>query len=110
MKNSIGWPILCAESDKNDSNTHCYIGKEDSFGVRKVLSDDRVHIDNIHFFLSGKTGQSITSLSEEWKATIILSLGIEKKTWINSDIIKNTHMLIETTISEKVYKKTVNSL
>lgn len=45
-------PVLCAESEKNNPNIHCYIGKEDSTGTRKALSDDRVRIENIRFFLS----------------------------------------------------------
>lgn len=110
MKNSMSGPILCTESEKNNPNIHCYIWKEDSTGTRKALSDDRVNIENIRFFLSWETGSSISSLSEEWKVTIVLSLWIEKKTWMSSDIIKNTHMFIETTISEKVYKKNMNSL
>ncbi|MDD5376853.1 MAG: type II secretion system protein [Candidatus Gracilibacteria bacterium] len=105
MKDSLNGPILCNEEDQKDPKVHCYVGKEDSTGYRKAISDNRVRIDNIRFFLSGNTGDSITNLSQEGKATIVLSLGIEQKTGVSSDVAKNAHALIETTISEKVYKK-----
>lgn len=105
MKDSLSGPIICTESDQKNPNIHCYIGKEDSLNQRKPISDDRVRIENIRFFLSGDTGESLTNFSQEGKVTIVLSLWIENKTWVNSEIAKNTHMLIETTISEKVYKK-----
>lgn len=110
MKDSLSGPILCSEIDQKDPKIHCYIGKEDSLNQRKAISDDRVRIENLHFFLSGNTGESITNLSQEWKATITLSLGIENRVWMSSEIVKNTRMLIETTISEKVYKQNSNPI
>jgi len=106
MKDSISGPILCSEMDQKDMKIHCYIGKENSSGIRKAISNESVRIENIRFFLSGNTGESsVTNLSQEWKATIVFSLGIENKVGVSSEIAKNTHMSIETTISEKVYKK-----
>ncbi|NCP76636.1 hypothetical protein GW830_00615 [bacterium] len=106
MKDSVSGPILCSETDQKDMKIHCYIGKEDISGNRKAVSDDRVRIENIRFFLSGNTGESsVTNLSQEGKVTIVLSLGIENKAGVSSEIAKNSHMSIETTISEKVYKK-----
>lgn len=83
----------------------CYMGMEDSTGKRKALSDDRVSVENIRFFISGNPTTSITNLSQEGKVTIVLSLQISNKSGVNSDIAKNTHMNIETTISEKIYKQ-----
>ena len=39
------------------------------------------------------------------KATIVLSLGIENNNGLSSELIKGSQMHIETTISEKIYKK-----
>lgn len=65
MKDSLGGPIMCTESDQKDPKIHCYIGKEDSASRRKAISDDRVRIESVRFFLSGNTGDSITNLSQE---------------------------------------------
>ncbi|MDD5197844.1 MAG: type II secretion system protein [Candidatus Gracilibacteria bacterium] len=109
MKDSLSGPVLCTDADQKDPNIHCYIGKEDSLNRRKSISDDRVRIESVRFFLSGDTGESLTNLSQEGKVTIVLSLGIENKVGISSEIAKNTHMLMETTISEKAYKKNITS-
>lgn len=109
-KNNLGTIVQCDTTDIKNPLIHCYIGKEDNLNQRKAISDDRVRIENLHFFLSGNTGESLTNLSQEWKATITLSLGIENKVWMSSEIVKSTHMLIETTISEKVYKQNSNSI
>lgn len=105
-----GMPVLCSEADQRNLAVHCYIGKEDSMSHRKAISDDRVRIENIRFFLSGNIGDSLTNLSQEWKVTIVLSLGIEIKSWVSSEVAKNSHMLIETTISEKAYKQNNTAL
>ncbi len=81
------------------------MGIEDIFNTRKALSDNRVSVENIRFFISGNPSTSITNLSQEGKVTIILSLRISNNAGIHSEIAKNTHMSIETTISEKIYKQ-----
>lgn len=105
MKDGIWWPTLCSPEDEKNLRIHCYIGKEDASGKRKAISDERVRIENARFFLSWDAGTSITNLSQEGKVTIVLSVWIEPKAWINSEIAKNTRMNIQTTISEKAYKK-----
>ena len=105
IKDGIGGATICTEAEQKDLKIHCYMGKEDVSGNRKALSDDRVRIEHLHFFISGDTGTSLTNNSQEWKVTINIKIGIEKKVGITSEIAKNTHMLIQTTISEKVYKK-----
>lgn len=105
MKNTLGGPIICNNTDQTNISTQCYMGMEDNIGNRKALSDGRVSIENIRFFISGNPSTSITNLSQEGKVTIILSLRISTKAWVNSEIAKITHMNIETTISEKIYKQ-----
>ena len=65
MREGFSGPVLCNETDQKDLNIHCYMGKEDSAGRRTALSDDRVRIESVRFFLSGNTGDSITNLSQE---------------------------------------------
>jgi hypothetical protein len=66
MKNDTsGPPVICNEADQNNPLIHCFVGKEDSLGNRKAISDERVRIENIHFFLSGTPTTSITNLSQE---------------------------------------------
>lgn len=64
MKDAMSGPILCSEIDQKDPNIHCYIGKTDGIDFKKI-SDDRVRIENLHFFLSGNAGESLTNLSQE---------------------------------------------
>jgi hypothetical protein len=81
------------------------MGIEDIFNTRKALSDNRVSVENIRFFISGNPNASITNLSQEGKVTIIISLRISTKAGISSEIAKSAHMSVETTISEKIYKQ-----
>lgn len=105
MTDRGSWPTICNEIEQKDPLIHCYIGKEDITGTRKAISDERVRIENIRFFLSGNTGESLTNLGQEGKVTLILSIGIENGVGVSSDIAKGTRMSIQTTISEKAYKK-----
>lgn len=105
MKESLAGPILCNETEQKDIKMQCYIGIEDINNTRKALSDDRVSVENIRFFISGNPGTNINNLSQEGKVTIVLSLRISNKAGVNSDIAKNARMSIETTISEKIYKQ-----
>ncbi len=102
---TLGSIVRCSDEDEKNPKIHCYIGKEDTVGNRKAISDKRVRIENIRFFISGDRGETITNQGVEWKATIVLGLGIENTAWVSMEIAKSTHMSIETTISEKVYKK-----
>lgn len=64
-----------------------------------------MRIENIRFFLSGNTGDSLTNESQEGKVTIVLSISIALNAGVASDLAKSSHMSIQTTISEKAYKK-----
>lgn len=100
----IGTIVQCTEADEQDPGIHCYIGKEDRMGLRKAISDKRVRIENIRFFLSGNTGEGITNQEHEGKVTLVLSLGIENTAGVTSGMTNNAHMETQTTISEKIYK------
>lgn len=64
MKDTLGGPVICTEADQKDPLLHCYIGKKQGTNY-KTVSDERVRIENIRFFLAGNTGESITNLSQE---------------------------------------------
>lgn len=108
MKDSGSGPVICNENDLVDITVHCYLGKE-SGTERIAITDSSVRIDKIRFFLSWNTGDSITNLSQEGKATMVLSLGIEAKSGISTEMAKSSHLQIQTTISEKVYKKNISN-
>jgi|GEM_PF-6295294 len=104
MKDSLSGPIRCNESDLTNLATHCYIGREQS-GERVALTTPNVRIEDIRFFFSGTAKDIATNLSNEGKVTIMLSLGIEKRAGVSDAIVQNTHMRVQTTVSEKIYKK-----
>ncbi len=105
MANGVGVIVQCTTVDQQNPLKHCYVGREDSSGNRKAISDARVRIENVRFFLSGDAGEGVTNQSQEGKVTLVLSLGIENTAGVNSELAKHTHMSIQTTISEKAYKK-----
>lgn len=104
MRDSSAGPVGCNEADFVNIATHCYIGRE-QWGVRTPLTSNSVRIDSVRFFISGTGKDVATNLSDEGKATIILSLGIEKRAGVSDAIVQNTHMRVQTTVSEKIYKK-----
>lgn len=104
MKDSLAGPTLCHESDLTNLATHCYIGRE-QWGERIALTTANVRIEDIRFFFSGTSKDTATNLSNEGKVTIVTSMGIEKKSGVSDAIVQNTHMRIQTTVSEKIYKK-----
>lgn len=65
MKDGIDKPTICDEIDQKDPNIHCYLGKEDTLGKRIPISDDRVRMEDVRFFLSGDASQSVTNTSQE---------------------------------------------
>ncbi|EKD30065.1 MAG: hypothetical protein ACD_78C00167G0001, partial [uncultured bacterium (gcode 4)] len=104
MKDSLSGPISCNEADLANLATHCYIGREQS-GERVTLTTPNVRIEDVRFFFSGTAKDVATNLSNEGKVTIMLSLGIEKKAGVSDAIVQSTHMRVQTTVSEKIYKK-----
>ena len=103
-ENTTGTIEQCKDVDLQNPLTHCYIGRK-SGSTYKYLSDKRVRVENIRFFLSGNPSNTLTNESQEWKATIILTLRIENTAGVSSEIAKSSQMTIQTTISEKAYKK-----
>lgn len=61
----IGTIVRCSDEDEKNPRVHCYIGKEDIAGNRKAISDTRVRIENVRFFISGDTGEGITNQGSE---------------------------------------------
>lgn len=85
-------PNSCDNSSCTWSNLkNCYFGKRGW----NAISDERVMINKLRFFISWN-GDDITNEWNEWKVTVIFEL---------SDLSKSTKFSVETTISEKVYKK-----
>jgi len=68
------------------------------------VSDERVQVNNLHFYISGSWNNSITNMSNEAKVTLVFDLSIIPGKWIRSELANETKMKIQTTISEKIYK------
>ncbi|MDD2487601.1 MAG: type II secretion system protein [Candidatus Gracilibacteria bacterium] len=83
-----------------EGNRECFIGKSGG----KRISDERVIINKLRFFISG-TNDDVTNLSREGKVTLVFELGIMPGKGLNADLAKTTKLNIQTTISEKIYKK-----
>lgn len=79
----------------------CYLWKLDS---DIALSDDRVNINNLRFYISWKPSKDITSEDKEWKVTVVFDISLSPNKWITPELAKANELHIQTTISEKVYK------
>ncbi|EKE26320.1 MAG: hypothetical protein ACD_4C00337G0008 [uncultured bacterium (gcode 4)] len=92
----------CDVDNSCDTDNSCYLWKLNW----KKISDGRVWVKNIKFYISWKPNDTnITNKDAEWKATVAFELGIAPGRWISSSLAKEIKMNIQTTISEKIYKK-----
>lgn len=85
----------CSKECYKDSK-NCYLWKMDS-DIR--LSDENVSIKNLKFYISWDSANQ-----KEWKVTIVFDLWIAAGKWLNSEIIKNSSIHLQTTIGAKFYK------
>ncbi|MCK9272162.1 type II secretion system GspH family protein [Candidatus Gracilibacteria bacterium] len=83
-----------------ENGLNCYLGVLD--GDR--ISDDRVEVKNLHFYISGNENNSITNIDNEAKVTMVFDLSIMPGKGIRTELAQETKMKIQTTISEKIYK------
>jgi len=114
--NGIGNTILainnsweyCMQKQKNacakecyKDNKGCYLWKLDS-DIK--LSDENVSIKNLRFYISGNPDSATFDDKQEWKVTIVFDLWITAGKWLNSEIIKDSSIHLQTTIGAKFYK------
>lgn len=90
----------CSKDCYKDSKS-CYLWK---MNTDINLSDDRVKIDNLKFYIIWDNTTWLISEQREWKVTIVFDLSIAPWKWISSELIKDSSIHIQTTISSKFYK------
>lgn len=83
----------------------CYLGKLDT---QIKLSDERVEIKNLKFYIGWKPNSTIDNEEKVWKVTLVFDLGIKKWTWLAQMYASWTSIHIQTTISSKIYKNLPN--
>lgn len=105
MKETVAGLVLCDAQDLSNISTPCFVGSENGSGIRTTITDARVKITSLRFFISGSEKQQTTNLGEEGKATIVFSLESATKAGLSSELAKYTTLTTQTTISEKIYKK-----
>jgi prepilin-type N-terminal cleavage/methylation domain-containing protein len=79
----------------------CYLGK---FSTDIALSDDRVEVKWLKFFISWKPSSEATNMDKESKVTLVFDIWIASQKWLTSDQIRASSLHVQTTISEKIYK------
>lgn len=104
------WKRYCLKRNPSFCDNTCYTDPKNcmiwSFWSSELsLSDDLVEINNLKFFISWKSWENTNSQDKEWKVTMIFDISIAKGKWVQKEIIEDTKMHIQTTISEMYYKK-----
>ncbi|EKE28568.1 MAG: hypothetical protein ACD_3C00043G0007 [uncultured bacterium (gcode 4)] len=100
--------VYCMQKQKINCDNSCYTNPKWCY-LWKLnsdikLSDDRVEVNNLRFYISWKPSQDITNEDKEWKVTVVFDLSLAPGKWISRALAKENELHIQTTISEKVYK------
>ncbi|MBP8016922.1 prepilin-type N-terminal cleavage/methylation domain-containing protein [Candidatus Gracilibacteria bacterium] len=101
MKDILGTITIC---DIGVFDKDCFFGSMSGSSFKKI-SDDRVEIRNVKFFISGSGSENIQNTNAEGKVTMVFDLGIAPGKGILSDLAKEYSIKVQTTISEKIYKR-----
>ncbi len=92
------------ELTKTDPKIHCGLYLKKWTNYQNLIDifvpewEKRVKVDNTRFFVSGNE-------NTPKKVTIIFRLSLIPRVWVSPDMLKNTHLDIQTTISERWWKK-----
>lgn len=95
LAENISWTSVACSTSWDS----CYL-----YDWEKRISDERVSVSWLRFYISWKWANSLESDSYEWKVTIVFDLKIAKISWVSIDMAKNYETRIQTTISERAYK------
>lgn len=68
------------------------------------ITSDAVDVRDLSFLVTGTSGSGATNESIEGKVQLSFRIGIAPRKWVSSEIIKNSFITVQTTISEKIYK------
>ncbi len=101
MKDILGTITIC---DIWVFDKDCFFWSMSGSSFKKI-SDDRVEIRNVKFFISWSGSENIQNTNAEWKVTMVFDLWIAPWKGILSDLAKEYSIKVQTTISEKIYKR-----
>jgi hypothetical protein len=59
-----GDPTICSPADQQDIAIHCYVGKKHG-STHKIISDERVQVKGIRFFISGTNNPTLPNQLQE---------------------------------------------
>ncbi len=93
----------CSQTDMDTPATNCLVGIQSGTGRIRV-SDARVTIRRMRFFISGKGNSDITNKDHAGKVTVVFDIGVSTQAGIRSDIARDSTITVQTTIAEKPYK------
>ncbi|EKE30130.1 MAG: hypothetical protein ACD_2C00038G0007 [uncultured bacterium (gcode 4)] len=100
--------VYCMQKVMTSCDASCYTDPRWCYlwelGSDIKLSNNKVEINNLRFYISWKPSKSITNEDKEWKVNIVFDLRLAPWKWISSAMAKENELHIQTTISEKVYK------
>jgi len=98
----------CMQKQSNSCSRDCYKNNRWCFlwklNTDIQLSDEKVQVNNLRFFISDNKSIWALDGKKEWKVTIVFDLSVTPTAWINSNMIKDSNIHVQTTISTKFYK------
>lgn len=98
----------CMQKQSNACSRDCYKNSRWCFlwklNTDIQLSDEKVQVNNLRFFISDNKSVWVLDWKREWKVTIVFDLSIAPNAWINANMVKDSSIHIQTTISTKFYK------
>lgn len=103
---TTGQPVKCGTGGAGSGK--CYLGRETPT-ERIRLTDDRVRVERLKFYLSGVPVEALLDGSFsgpplEAKVTAAFELRIPDGKGLDPDLIKHARVAVQTTIAQKLYK------
>ena len=114
---SVGGTVGCTGTDMSDTGTladqkaqskglysGCYVGLDTGTGAAVHVSNEKVVVQKLKFFISGEGARTLTSERSPGKVTVLLTLAPAPGQGIPLSMTKDSAITIQTTLSEKAYK------
>lgn len=83
----------------------CFMGIISPTGSVNRLSDDRVKIRSLRFFISGSDGRDSTNMDRVAKVTIVFDMSIAPSRGTSAATLSGSVVRIQTTVSERPYQQ-----
>jgi len=99
--------VGCNAEDNQSVAIQCYLGVMENNQVRPITAAT-VGLKNLSFFISGADQSALTNLSQEGKVQMRFDIGIPVRVGVKSEVSKSSFVTLQTTVSEKIYRKDSN--